>query len=127
MDLTILAIAAGVAGANAGIAPYPAPRPGRRQPGLGAVRYQRAFQLGHGSQNLQREHALGRGGVDRIAQGPEMRPLLFQGLDHLQQVGDRASQAVYANDLQNVAGLHLQDQPGKLRACTAGAGRLFDD
>jgi hypothetical protein len=35
--------------------------------GLGALRDQSPFELGDGTQHLQREHALWRGGVDRVA------------------------------------------------------------
>ena len=56
-----------VAGAQAGIAADTTATARRPQSGFGALGNQRPFELGDGAQHLQREHALWRGGVDRVA------------------------------------------------------------
>ena len=61
-------------GAQSRVAAHPSTGLGRPQPGLGALGDQRPFQLRDGAEHLQREHALRRRGVDRIAQGAEVRP-----------------------------------------------------
>ena len=62
-----------IARAQAGIAAHPAAAARGLQAGLGALGDQRPLELGDGAEHLQREHALRRGGVDRVAQAAEMR------------------------------------------------------
>lgn len=55
---------------------------------LGALGNQGTLELGNGTQDLQRKHALRRGVIDRIVQRAEMRALGFQLFDNLQQMAD---------------------------------------
>ena len=49
---------------------------------------QRPFELGDGARHLQREHALWRGGVDRVVQAAEMRASGFELLDDREGMAD---------------------------------------
>jgi len=93
------------------VAANPPPRLGRAQSGLGALGDQGAFQLRHRSQDLQREHALWRGGIDRIAQTAEMRAPGFELSDHGKQVGYRAGEAIEPDDHQGLAAADVMQQP----------------
>ena len=48
------------------------------------------LELGDSTQHLQREHALWRGGVDRVAQAAEMRAGGLELLNDGEEVADRA-------------------------------------
>ena len=54
-----------------------------------------------------------------------MSALPLQGLDHLQEMRHRAGQAVDPDDLEDIACLHLPNQPRQFRPSSAGAGRFF--
>ena len=69
------------------IAWQPALRSCSDDAGLGPLRNQRTLELGDGAEYLQRKHALRRRRVDRISQRSEMRALLSQILDHLEEDG----------------------------------------
>jgi hypothetical protein len=97
----------------------------RTHTGLGALRDQRPLELGHGTEHLQREHALWRRGVDRIAQRPEMRPPRLEILNHHKQVAHRARQAVEPHNHQDVAGADLAHQAGQHRPGPRGAGSVL--
>ncbi len=89
---------------------------------------QRPFKLGDGAQHLQREHALGCGGVDRIAQAAEMRPRFLELFDHGQQVADRARQPIEPDHYQGFAGADFVQQARQHRSAAIGAGGvLFED
>ena len=93
-----------VAGAQAGIAADTAATPRRPQPRLGALGNQRPFELGDSAQHLQREHALRRGGVDRVAQAAEMRAVGLELLDDGEEMADRAGEAIEPDHDQGFAG-----------------------
>ena len=113
-----------VAGADTGISPYPAPCSGDASPALDRSAIN-ARSAGPQHPALEAKTYPGGGGVDGVTEGAEMGPLPFQGLDHLQQMGDRTREAVDPDDLENVACLHLPNQPGQLGPGPTGAGRLF--
>jgi hypothetical protein len=116
--------------ADAGIARQLAFRLRGLDSGLGAFGDQRALELRHGAEHLQREHALRRRRVDRIPQRPEMRAFGGQILDHLEQMADRARQAVEPHHDQRVAGADLaqrawRGQGGRARRRSRAPGRLY--
>jgi hypothetical protein len=93
--------------------------------GLGAFGDQRSLELGDGTQHLQREHALWRVGVDRVAQAAEICALGLELLD--EEVADRARQAIKLDD-QGLAGSDLAQQVRQQRPGAIGAGCvLFED
>ncbi len=102
-----------------------AARLGRLHARLGALGDQRALELGDGAEHLQREHALRRRGVDRIAQRAEMRAALLQPLDDLEQMADGAGEAVEADDDEDVAGGDLAHQLCQHRPRARGAGAVL--
>ena len=117
-----------VAGAQAGIAADAAAGARGVQAGFGALGDQRPLQLGDGAQHLQREHALRRRGVDRIAQAAEMRAARFELLDDGEQVADRAGEAIEPDHDQGFAGADLAQQARQHRPAAVGAGGvLFED
>ena len=120
-----LRIASGIAGAQAGIAADPTAAARGPQPGLGALGDQRPFELGDGAQHLQREHALRRGGVDRVAQAAEMRALGLELLDDGEQVADRAGEAIEPDHDQGFAGADLAQQARQHRPAAIGAGGVL--
>ena len=97
----------------------------RTEARLGALRDQRPFELGDGAQHLRREHALRRGGVDRVAQGSEVRAARLELLDDREQVADGAGEAVEAHDDQGVAGPDVAQQPGQHGPAAVGAGGVL--
>jgi hypothetical protein len=56
------------------------------QAGLGALADEAALEFRHCPEHLQDEHAAGAGGVDRVGERAEMRPLGAQPVDHRQQM-----------------------------------------
>src|SRR5208283_3218451 len=117
-----------VAGAEAGIAADSAALARGPKAGLGAFGDQRPFELRDGAQDLQREHALRRGGVDRIAKAAEVRAEHFQLLDDGQQVADRAREAVQPDHDQGLAWANVAQKASQHRSFAVGAGGvLFQD
>ena len=114
-----------VAGAQAGIAADTTAAARRPQPGLGALGNQRPFELGDGTQHLQREHALWRGGVDRVAQAAEMRAGGFELLDDREEMADRAGQAIEPDHDQGFAGADLVQQARQHRPAAVCAGGVL--
>ena len=76
---------------------------------------QRPFKLCDGAENLEGEHALRCGRVDRIADRSEMDAALFKILDHLQEMTDRTSEAIQPDDDEHVASGELAEQSGQNR------------
>jgi len=117
-----------VARPQAGIAADSTAAARRLQAGLGPLGNQGALKLGDGAQHLQREHALGRCGVDRVAQAAKMRPGRFQPLDHGQQVADRAGEAIQPNHNQGLPAADVAQQACQHRpAAVSAGGVLFED
>ena len=102
---------------------------GVRVPGaqarLGALGDQCALELGDGTQHLQREHALWRGGVDRVAQAAEMRALGFELLDDVEQMADRPGEAIEPDHDEGLAGSDLAQQARQYRAGAISAGGVL--
>ena len=114
-----------VAGAQAGIAADTTAAARRPQPGLGALGNQRPFELGDGTQHLQREHALWRGGVDRVAQAAEMRASGLELLDDGEEMADRAGEAIEPDHDQGFAGADLVQQARQHRPAAVCAGGVL--
>ena len=62
------------------------------------------FELCDGAQHLQREHALWRSGIDRVAQATEMRAGGLELLDDGEKMADRAGEAIEPDHDQGLAG-----------------------
>ena len=120
-----LRIASGSPARRPGLPPTRPRARGRVQAGFGALGDQRPLELGDGAQHLQREHALGRGGVDRIAQAAEMRARGLQLLDDGQQVADRAGQTIEPDHDQGFAGADLAQQARQHGPAAIGAGGML--
>ena len=103
-QMLTLRIAFQVASALAGIAADTTAAARRPQPGLGVLGNQRPFELGDGAKHLQREHALWRGGVDRVAQ------MRTGSLDDREEMADRAGPAIEPDHDQGFAGADLIQQ-----------------
>src|SRR4051794_11930110 len=97
----------------------------RSQTGLRALGNQRALELGGGAEYLQREHALGRAGGDRVAQAAEVGPSRLELLDYSKQMADRAGQSVKPDHDQGLARSDLPKQPGQHRPTAVRAGRML--
>ena len=114
-----------VPGAQTRIAADPAAATRGPQPSFGALGDQRPLELGDGTQDLQREHALWRGGVDRVAQAAEMRALGFELLDDVEQVTDRPGEAIQSDHDEGLAGSDLAQQARQHRAGAISAGGVL--
>jgi hypothetical protein len=114
-----------VSGAQAGIAADTTAAPRRPQPRLGALGDQRPLELCDGAEHLQREHALRRCGVDRVAQAAEMRALGLELLNDGEEVADRAGEAVEPDHDQRLAGTEVAQQAREHRPGAIGAGGVF--
>jgi hypothetical protein len=77
-----------------------APGPGRGQPSGGAFADEVAFELGQGREDVEDELAARGGGVDRLLEAPEPDPLLGQAGDGVDQMPQRAAEAVEFPDDQ---------------------------
>ena len=117
----ILRSGGGIARPEPGIAADAAARLGRLEPGPGALADQRPLELGGGAQHLQGEDALRAGGIDRIAEAPEMRAPGAQALDHLKQVGERAGEPVDPHHDQRVPRADPLQAAGQFDAAAASA------
>ena len=114
-----------VPGAQTRIAADPAAATRSPQPSFGALGDQRPLELGDGTQHLQREHALWRGGVDRVAQAAEMRALGFELFDDIEQVTDRPGEAIQPDHDEGLAGSDLAQQTCQHRAGAISAGGVL--
>jgi hypothetical protein len=110
---------------QAGIAADPTAPARGLQPGFGAFGDQGALELGDGAQHLQREHALRRGGVDRVAQATEMRALGLELFDDGEEVADRAGEAVESDHDQRLAGVDVAQQAREHVPRAISAGGVF--
>src|SRR5208337_4074411 len=81
---------------------------------LGALGNQRPFELRDRAKDLERKHALGRPSVDGVAQRAKVGAVLLQALDDVEEMADRAVEAVEADDDENVAGPDLPHQSCEL-------------
>jgi hypothetical protein len=81
--------------------------PGRGQPGGRAFPGEVAFELGQGREDVEDELAAGGGGVDRLLEAAEPDPAVGQAADGVDQVPQRAAEAVQLPDDQGVAGSQL--------------------
>ena len=70
----------------------------------------------------QREHALWGSGVDRIAQGPEIRATGFQLLDDLQEVLHRSRQSIETDYDECLSRLDAAQKACQNAAAARGAG-----
>ena len=71
--------------------------------GLGALPDELALELGQGGEDVQLQLAGRGGGVDRLAQGVEREPSLFELGDDVDQMAQAATQAVKPPDHEGVA------------------------
>jgi hypothetical protein len=113
---------------EARIAADAAARPRRGKTRFGALGDQRALELRHRAQHLQREHALRRRGIDGVAQAAEMRTGGLQLFDDGEQMGDRPGKTVEPHDDQRLPGPDVAQEARQHRAAAIGAGgMLLDD
>ena len=109
-----LAIAAGSRALRPGL-PESLPLALRRlDAGLRALGNQRAFELRDRAEDLKGKHALGCRSVDGVAQRSKVGAALLQPLDDVEEVADRAGEAVEADDDEDIAGPDLAHQSGEL-------------
>ena len=100
-------------------------RPRRLDARLRALGNQRPFELRDRAKDLERKHALGRRGVDGVAQRAKVGAALLQALDDVEEMADRAGEAVEADDDQNIAGSDFAHQSGELRPSARSARPVF--
>src|SRR3954453_14360807 len=70
----------------------PAPRPGRAEPGPGALADEVALELGERPEHVEDQPAAARGGVERLLQAPEADLLPLEPLGQRDQVLERAAE-----------------------------------
>ena len=114
-----------VTGAKAGIAADAPTRTGGIEAGLGAFGDQAAFELGDGAEDLEREHALGGGGIDRVAQAAEMRARGLELLDDGEKMADGAGETVEPHDDEGIAAANVAKDAGEHRPAAIGAGGVL--
>ena len=114
-----------VTGAQPGIASDPATRPRGVQPGFRPLGDERSFELRDGTKNLQGEHPLWGGSIDRIVQAAEMRALGLKLLNDSEQMADRPGQTIESDHDQGFAGLDFAKQTRQNRPTAIGARRVF--
>ena len=77
------------------------------------ARCSQGFELGDGAEHLQREHPPGYGGVDPVAQAPEVGATCLELLDHRQKMADGSRQPIEAYYHQCFARGIFAQQPGQ--------------
>src|SRR5208282_1859489 len=92
---------------------------------LRALGNQRPFELRDRAKDLERKHALWRRSVDGVAQRAKVSAVLLQALDDVEEMTDRAGEAVEADDDENIAGSDLAHQSGELWPSARGARPVF--
>ncbi len=70
----------------------------------GSLGDQPSLELGNRAEDAEDQFAGGRGGVDLLLERDERDLPRLQGLDHLQQLAQRASEPVEPHDGERVAG-----------------------
>ena len=75
-----------------------------------------SLELGQGGEDVQLQLAGGGGGVDRLAQGVERDPSLFELGDDVDQMAQAATQAVEPPDHEGVASAQVIQAVLELRA-----------
>ena len=85
-----------------------------RRPGVSALPDQLPLELGQRREDVEHELAARGGGVDVLGQASEPDLALGQGVDGVDEVPERTTQAVEAPDDHGVAGAHLVEQPSQL-------------
>ncbi len=70
-------------------------------------------------------NALGRRCVDGVAQRAKVGAALLQALDDVEEMADRAGEAVETDDDENIAGSDLTHQSGELWPSARGARPVF--
>jgi hypothetical protein len=93
------------------------------QPGGGAFADEVAFELGQGGEDVEDELAAGGGGVDRFLEAAEPDAAVGQAGDGVDQVPQRAAEAVQFPDHEGVAGAQLVQELGEGGA--VGCGRRW--
>ena len=108
-----------------GPATEPAPCPGRRQAGLGALADQVALELGQRAEHVEDALAAGRGCVGALLQRAEPDARTLEPCNRVDEVLERAPEPVEPPDDQRIAGpqvLQRGRQPGAVGAGAAGRG-----
>ena len=114
-----------VPGPEAGVAADATAFAGGKQPSLGAFGDQRPFELSDCAQDLQGEHALWGGGIDRIAQAAEMRPLASScSITARRWLTERASRSSRTTTRVSPAA-DLAEHPSQHRPVAIGTGGVF--
>jgi hypothetical protein len=98
--------------------------PGRSQPGGRAFADQVAFQLGQGGEHMEDELPAGGGGVDRLLQAPEPDTTVGELTDGVDQVAQRAPEAVELPHHEGVARAQLVQELLEGGAVGAGAAAV---
>src|SRR5690606_20356930 len=98
---------------------------GSGQAGDGPLPDQAVLELGQGTENVEHQSAASTGGVDGLGQGAEPDATLLQVIDDLDQILQRAGQAVELPYHQCVALAHGPQACDQLRAFPGGTGSLF--
>jgi hypothetical protein len=81
--------------------------PGGGQPSHRAFADEVAFELGQGGEDMEHKLAARRGGVDRLLQAADPDAPLSEASDGIDQVPERAAEAVELPDDQGVTGPEL--------------------
>lgn len=96
--------------------PWRAAGPGRGQAGLGALSDQLAFELRQGPEDVEHQFAARGSRVDVLRQAAEPDVALGQGVHGVDEVTQRAAEAVQAPHDHGVAGSRLVEELGQLAA-----------
>ena len=92
------------------------------QPGAGTLAHHGALEFGEGSEHLH-HHASGRsGGVDRLRQGAEVRARRIDFLQDVEEILERARQAVEFPHDDGIALAQLVEKPVQLGPIPTAAG-----
>ena len=97
----------------------------RLQAGERALADHAALELGQGREQVEHQPAARGGGVDRLGQRAQADALLAHGLDGLDQLLERARQAIQLPDHQRVALAHVAECRLELGPLTLRAGGLL--
>jgi hypothetical protein len=95
------------------------------QPGEGALADHAALELGQGGEEVEHQLAAGGGGVDRLGQRAQTDAARTEVLDGLDQLLERAGEAVELPDHERVARAHAGEGGLERRAVALRAGGLL--
>jgi hypothetical protein len=77
------------------------------------------------SKHLQRDHALGRVGVDEVSHPSEIRPLCIEPVNDRQQAADGPRKTIALDDDQDFAGSDIPQHLRAYGAVTISAGGML--